>query len=68
MAYYGQSQENYDYDEDQDEYMKQEDEWNRDEVLDPAWERQQRKVGVFTRACSVSRVADLDRARDSRAS
>lgn len=31
------------YDEDQD-YMPQEDDWDRDLLLDPAWEKQQRKV------------------------
>lgn len=46
MAYYG-NQDAYAYDDDDEEdYMKQEEEWNRDEVLDPAWERQQRKVGT----------------------
>ena len=29
-------------------YMLQEDEWDRDMLLDPAWEQQQRKVCVFT--------------------
>lgn len=28
----------------EDEYMIQEDEWDRDMLLDPAWEQQQRKV------------------------
>lgn len=27
------------------EYMSQEDDWDRDLLLDPAWEKQQRKVG-----------------------
>lgn len=26
-------------------YMHQEDDWDRDLLLDPAWEKQQRKVG-----------------------
>lgn len=26
-------------------YMTQEDDWDRDLLLDPAWEKQQRKVG-----------------------
>lgn len=26
-------------------YMNQEDDWDRDLLLDPAWEKQQRKVG-----------------------
>lgn len=28
------------------EYMTQEEDWDRDLLLDPAWEKQQRKVGV----------------------
>ena len=28
-----------------DDYMIQEEEWEREAVLDPAWERQQKKVG-----------------------
>lgn len=28
-----------------DEYMAQEEDWDRDLLLDPAWEKQQRKVG-----------------------
>lgn len=28
------------------EYMTQEDDWDRDLLLDPAWEKQQRKVGL----------------------
>lgn len=27
-------------------YMTQEEDWDRDLLLDPAWEKQQRKVGV----------------------
>uniref|UniRef100_A0AAY4EY29 Actinin, alpha 2b n=1 Tax=Denticeps clupeoides TaxID=299321 RepID=A0AAY4EY29_9TELE len=34
----------------QDEYMTQEDEWDRDLLLDPAWEKQQRKT--FTAWCN----------------
>jgi hypothetical protein len=30
----------------QDEYMEQEEEWEREGLLDPAWEKQQKKVGV----------------------
>ncbi len=29
----------------QDHYMEQEEEWEREGLLDPAWEKQQRKVG-----------------------
>lgn len=28
-------------------YMEQEEEWEREGLLDPAWEKQQRKVSVF---------------------
>ena len=28
----------------QDDYMQQEDEWEREGLLDPLWEKQQRKV------------------------
>jgi len=28
----------------QDHYMEQEEEWEREGLLDPAWEKQQRKV------------------------
>ncbi|KAJ8247991.1 hypothetical protein GJAV_G00236930 [Gymnothorax javanicus] len=34
----------------EDEYMMQEDEWDRDLLLDPAWEKQQRKT--FTAWCN----------------
>uniref|UniRef100_UPI003AB106C4 alpha-actinin-2b isoform X5 n=1 Tax=Centroberyx gerrardi TaxID=166262 RepID=UPI003AB106C4 len=34
----------------EDEYMMQEDEWDRDMLLDPAWEKQQRKT--FTAWCN----------------
>ncbi|XP_068183772.1 alpha-actinin-2b isoform X2 [Antennarius striatus] len=34
----------------EDEYMLQEDEWDRDMLLDPAWEQQQRKT--FTAWCN----------------
>lgn len=30
-----------------EEYMTQEDDWDRDLLLDPAWEKQQRKVKSF---------------------
>lgn len=29
---------------DEEDYMIQEDDWDRDMLLDPAWEKQQRKV------------------------
>lgn len=34
----------YDNGYDEYQYMNQEDEWDRDNLLDPAWEQQQRKV------------------------
>uniref|UniRef100_A0AAR2LX84 Actinin, alpha 2b n=1 Tax=Pygocentrus nattereri TaxID=42514 RepID=A0AAR2LX84_PYGNA len=40
----------YDNGYDQDEYMMQEEEWDRDLLLDPAWEKQQRKT--FTAWCN----------------
>ena len=33
----------------EDVYMLQEDEWDRDLLLDPAWEKQQRKVSAVLR-------------------
>lgn len=33
------------YDGEEHNYMQQEDDWDRDLLLDPAWEKQQRKVG-----------------------
>lgn len=29
-----------------DAYMEQEEEWEREGLLDPAWEKQQKKVGL----------------------
>ena len=29
------------------DYMEQEEEWEREGLLDPAWEKQQRKVGIL---------------------
>ncbi|XP_053156091.1 alpha-actinin-2 isoform X1 [Hemicordylus capensis] len=40
----------YNYEYEEDEYMNQEDEWDRDLLLDPAWEKQQRKT--FTAWCN----------------
>lgn len=31
-----------------DGYMEQEEEWEREGLLDPAWEKQQKKVRVIT--------------------
>lgn len=35
------------YQQGADDYMQQEDEWEREGLLDPLWEKQQRKVGHF---------------------
>lgn len=32
---------------DQNDYMAQQDDWDREGLLDPAWERQQKKVSSF---------------------
>ncbi|KAM4771390.1 alpha-actinin-2 [Rhinophrynus dorsalis] len=40
----------YNYTYGEEEYMNQEDEWDRDMLLDPAWEKQQRKT--FTAWCN----------------
>ena len=34
------------YNEDENGYMEQEDEWEREGLLDPAWEKQQKKVSA----------------------
>uniref|UniRef100_A0A3Q4GCH4 Actinin alpha 3b n=1 Tax=Neolamprologus brichardi TaxID=32507 RepID=A0A3Q4GCH4_NEOBR len=36
----------------EDAYMTQEEDWDRDLLLDPAWEKQQRKVGLDKAICS----------------
>ena len=33
--------------EEYDGYMEEEEEWDREGLLDPAWEKQQKKVSVF---------------------
>lgn len=43
MMMYQQPQDGYLYGT-PDEYMEQEDEWEREGLLDPAWEKQQKKV------------------------
>lgn len=32
-------------------YMEQEEEWEREGLLDPAWEKQQKKVSLVARIC-----------------
>ena len=34
-------------------YMEQEEEWEREGLLDPAWEKQQKKVSESDRVCYV---------------
>lgn len=36
-----------------DAYMEQEEEWEREGLLDPAWEKQQKKVTTFSFNLSV---------------
>ena len=38
---------------DQNQYMEQEEEWEREGLLDPAWEKQQRKVRHRKRTARV---------------
>lgn len=45
---YYDGEEEYDEDGELIQKYDQEDDWDRDAVLDPAWERQQRKVGSNT--------------------
>lgn len=35
------------YQNNENNYMEQEEEWEREGLLDPAWEKQQRKVSAF---------------------
>lgn len=37
---------NMDHYDEEMKYMHQEDDWDRDLLLDPAWEKQQRKVSA----------------------
>lgn len=39
------------YDGYDDGYMEQEEEWEREGLLDPAWEKQQKKVSSPTHLC-----------------
>lgn len=42
---------NMEHYDDENYYMQQEDDWDRDLLLDPAWEKQQRKVRALTSFC-----------------
>lgn len=41
-------------------YMEQEEEWEREGLLDPAWEKQQRKVGTAFSITSKSTWLRID--------
>ncbi len=41
-----------------EEYMIQDDEWDRDLLLDPAWEKQQRKVIIISQIRSSLKIND----------
>jgi hypothetical protein len=53
MMMYQQPQDGYLYGT-PDEYMEQEEEWEREGLLDPAWEKQQKKVSSKRRLVSMS--------------
>jgi hypothetical protein len=38
---------------DENGYMEQEEEWEREGLLDPAWEKQQKKVGRNSFICAA---------------
>ncbi|XDV50608.1 hypothetical protein PO909_019640 [Leuciscus waleckii] len=44
MDHHHHQQHHQQYDGGENDYMPQEDDWDRDMLLDPAWEKQQRKV------------------------
>lgn len=52
------------YDE-ENHYMQQEDDWDRDLLLDPAWEKQQRKVRSWLPSGSGGKVRKWDVVCDS---
>lgn len=37
-----------------DGYMEEEEEWDREGLLDPAWEKQQKKVGLISFTCLMA--------------
>ena len=39
----------------ENDYMEQEEEWEREGLLDPAWEKQQRKVSFFLREINFTK-------------
>uniref|UniRef100_A0A8C2CGX3 Actinin, alpha 1 n=1 Tax=Cyprinus carpio TaxID=7962 RepID=A0A8C2CGX3_CYPCA len=50
MDHHHHQQQHHQYDEGENDYRHQEDDWDRDLLLDPAWEKQQRKT--FTAWCN----------------
>lgn len=54
--------EQYDGDE---EYMQQEDDWDRDLLLDPAWEKQQRKVRATSSTSYRPSAVKVRKCRDA---
>lgn len=52
---------NYEYG---DGYMEQEEEWEREGLLDPAWEKQQKKVSLKQRIDTSSDKPISNRKRD----
>lgn len=46
---------------DNGEYMEQEEEWEREGLLDPAWEKQQRKVSTPHKFVSTENAETLPR-------
>ena len=47
-----------------DSYMEQENEWEREGLLDPAWEQQQKKVRYFTEFDKMRPHGDADTSDD----
>lgn len=45
----------------EDEYMMQEEEWDRDMLLDPAWEQQQRKASLNFATLNTAPHESFDR-------
>lgn len=45
--------------QDYDGYMEGEEEWDREGLLDPAWEKQQKKVGFISFTCLMDYTSAL---------
>ena len=48
------------------DYMEQEDEWEREGLLDPAWEKQQKKVSKVSRSATPSVLPRLPKSRPAK--